>query len=115
MFKEHPGVTFGSTRLVTMRALDSWARSNGVDRVDFMWLDMQGYELDAIRGAERLLGNVAAVHMEICNVQLYDGSPLYPEVKRRMAQYGFAPAIEAFFRVSGNVLFVPRRADTAAR
>jgi len=79
-----------------------------VPKVDFMWLDMQGYEIEALAAAPRLLSTVSAIHMEVCNVQLYDGAPLYPEVKRRMASWGFVPTIEAFFRVSGNVLFLRR-------
>ncbi len=79
--------------------------------IDFMWLDMQGYELQALAGAGGLLQGVSAIHMEVSNVQLYQGAPLYPEVQARMAAWGFVPVIEAFFRVAGNVLFVrlPKR------
>ena len=106
--REFPSISFHAKQLVTMRSLDSWAASEGVPKVDFMWLDMQGYEIEALAAAPRLLSTVSAIHMEVCNVQLYDGAPLYPEVKRRMASWGFAPTIEAFFRVSGNVLFLRR-------
>jgi len=105
-FREFPNIAFGCRQLVTMRSLDSWAASEGVPKVDFMWLDMQGYEIQALAAAPRILSTVSAIHMEVCNVQLYDDAPLYPEVKRRMASWGFVPVIEAYFRVSGNVLFV---------
>lgn len=106
--REFPGIRFGVRQRVTMTTLDAWAASAGVETVDFMWLDMQGYEMEALAGATRLLPRVSAIHMEVCNVRLYEGAPLYPEVRRRMAAHGFRPAIEAFFRVSGNVLFVRR-------
>lgn len=79
--------------------------AHGVNRVDFLWLDMQGYELEALAGAERTLPGVSAIQMEVCNVELYDQAPLYPAVKRRLAALGFRPVVEAVFRVSGNVLF----------
>lgn len=92
-----------------MRTIDSWADSQGVDRVDFLWLDMQGYEMEALSGASRILPTVAAIHMEVSNIQLYEHAPLYPEVRERLAAWGFRPAIEAVFRIGGNVLFVRSR------
>lgn len=73
-----------------------------------MRLDMQGYELVALAGAKRVLARVSAIHMELSNVQLYEGASLYPAVRRATAGWDFEPVIEAFFRVSGNVLFAPR-------
>ena len=109
--REFPEIRFGLTHKVPLRTLASWAEESGVSVIDFMWLDMQGYELQALAGAGGLLQGVSAIHMEVSNVQLYQGAPLYPEVQARMAAWGFVPVIEAFFRVAGNVLFVrlPKR------
>jgi len=106
LMREFPAISFSARERIRVTSLDSWATQHGVADVDFMWLDMQGYELVALAGATQLLPKVAAIHMEVCNVQLYEGAPLYPTVKRAMAGWGFTPTIEAFFRVSGNVLFV---------
>lgn len=108
--REYPDIPFGLTQRVPMRTLESWAAAARVSRIDFMWLDMQGYELAALDGAGHLLQSTSAIHMEVSNVRLYEGAPLYPEVKARMGSWGFVPRIEAFFRVSGNVLFVRRQA-----
>jgi FkbM family methyltransferase len=110
--REFPSIHFGNTERVTVVPLDSWAEAHGVPQVDFMWLDMQGYELVALAGSKKLLANVSAIHMEVSNVRLYEGSALYPAVKRAMGEWGFHPVIEAFFRVSGNVLFVRRSNHT---
>lgn len=91
-----------------MRSLDSRAEESGLGSVDFIWLDMQGYELVALVGAKRVVARVSAIHMEVSNVQLYEGASLYPAVRRAMADWGFEPVIEAFFRVSGNVFFARR-------
>jgi FkbM family methyltransferase len=112
--REFPAIAFGAKCQVQMTSLDAWAASSSVPFVDFMWLDMQGYELEALAGASRFLPRISAIHMEVCNVELYEGAPLYPTVRRTMADYGFEPAVEAFFRVSGNVLFVRRRTPSSA-
>jgi len=85
--------------------LDDWALRENVEKLDFLWLDLQGYELEALRGAERLLDNVSAMHVEVSNQRLYDGGVLYPELKAWLRQRGFRPVINATFRRGGNVLF----------
>jgi hypothetical protein len=110
LLREFPGIRFGTTRTVPMSTLDSWAEFNRIDRIDFIWFDMQGYELRALEGAHRLLPTTSAIQFEISNISLYEGAPLYDEVKARMDAWGFRPAVEAFFRVSGNVLFVRSKA-----
>ena len=110
--REFPAIPFGAKERVRVTSLDSWTAECGLDSVDFMWLDMQGYELVALAGARTVLPRVSAIHMEVSNVRLYEGAALYPTVRRAMAEWGFDPVIEAFFRVSGNVLFVRRSIHT---
>lgn len=85
--------------------MDDWAREHGISRVDFLWLDMQGFEMRALEGTSSLLGTVSAIHMEVSRVPLYANAPLYPEILRFMARRGFQIRYEAVFRIGGNVLF----------
>lgn len=104
--REFPMVTFGLTTTVPVMSIDSWAAAHGISRLDFLWLDMQGFELKALEGATRLLSTTSAIHMEVSNIRLYEDAPLYPEVVTRLAAWGFRPVVEATFRIGGNVLFV---------
>jgi FkbM family methyltransferase len=98
-------VKFGRRISVAVNTIDRWTEEQKIKQVDFLWLDMQGYELCALRGAEAILPGVQAIHIEVSNVALYEGAPLAPEVYRFMATKGFKPVVEALFRISGNVLF----------
>lgn len=69
-----------------------------------------GVRTSALEAVHRLLPTTSAIHREISNVSLYEGAPLYAEVKARIDAWGFRPAVEAFFRVSANVLFVRSKA-----
>lgn len=104
--REFPDIRFEAVKTVPVVTLDDWALERGVGQVHFIWLDVQGYEMDVLDGATRLLPAVRAVHLEVCNEPLYRDAPLYPAVKAKMSALGFEPVIEAFFRVSGNVLFI---------
>lgn len=103
--QEYSFLSFEKTITVEVTTIDHWASANHVNRLDFLWLDMQGYELECLKGAKKMLPLVRAIHIEVSNIQLYKGAPLYPEVKSWLAQHNFKPVYEAVFRVGGNVLF----------
>lgn len=103
--EEYEFVPFGETIEVDVVRLDEWATEADVTRVDFMWLDLQGYELIALKGAEHLLREVSAIHVEVSHKDLFEGGVLYPELRDWLGERGFLPRIDATFRLGGNVLF----------
>jgi FkbM family methyltransferase len=71
---------------------DLAAEADWADHVSYLKIDVQGGELDVLRGAERLLsGTVAAVEIEVSLVELYRGQPLFSEVNTYMGERGFCP------------------------
>jgi len=46
---EYPQVKFGESIVVQTMTISDWVHGNGVDRIDFMWLDMQGMELPTLK------------------------------------------------------------------
>ena len=55
----------------------------------YLKLDVQGYELEVLRGGESTLSRVAAVEAELSLVPLYEGGPLYRDVIEHLDQRGF--------------------------
>jgi FkbM family methyltransferase len=56
---------------------------------DYVKLDVQGAELDILRGAERLLSSVLVVHTEAAFVPMYAGQPLFADVDAELRRRGF--------------------------
>jgi FkbM family methyltransferase len=52
-------------------------------------VDVQGYELEALRGAEETLARTAVVEAELSLVPLYAGAPLLPDVVSYLGGRGF--------------------------
>ena len=103
----HPTVYFNSTIDVEVMTLDDWANKYGITRIDFMWLDMQGSELDMLKASPRLLKTLRAIYTEVSLVELYKGTPLYDEVKAWLELQGFCAVREEIpWKEGGNVLFV---------
>lgn len=92
---------------VTVRtvSLSDLMEMHGLPKVDLMWLDMQGAELEFLKGSPEMLQRVKYVYMEVSLREMYEGMPLYPEVKRTMQKFGFKPKKEFLTRIQGDVLF----------
>ena len=103
----NPHLTFPETIRVEAWTLDDWGKRENCPQVDFLWLDMQGAELAMLKASPRLLATVRAVYLEVALVELYQGNPLYAEVRQWMEEQGFRlEAAEIDPHSSGNAFFV---------
>ena len=81
-------ITHGEkVRLSTLDAL--FAKQPAWDSEILLKLDVQGYELEALRGAVKSLSQIKVVQAEMSFVQLYEGAPLYGEVVDFLKGNGF--------------------------
>jgi FkbM family methyltransferase len=85
-----PASAYVGTETVEVRTLDSLAPTllAESERI-YLKLDVQGYELEVLRGAARSLPRVVAVEAELSLVPLYAGGPLYRDVIDYLAARGF--------------------------
>ena len=105
--KIHPELRLDHSKKVVVRTIDSWAQENSIDHIDFMWLDMQGNELHALKSAGNLLSKVKAIYTEVLKYPTYEGAPLYQEFKEWMQNEGFTAKIEReIYDEQVNILFV---------
>jgi FkbM family methyltransferase len=76
-------------RRVRTTTLSAWADAHGISDIDFIKLDVQGAELDVLRGAGPLLGQAVGMEVEVEFVPLYEGQPLFADVDGFARQQGF--------------------------
>jgi FkbM family methyltransferase len=103
----HPSPRAWETEVQAV-TIAGWAAAEGVDRIDLMWLDMEGVELAALKAAGPVLDTVKAVCMEVSREPYRPDSPLYGEVVAWMREHGFRVAIDRVTLWFGNILFVRR-------
>jgi FkbM family methyltransferase len=109
--EELPTITFDEQIAVEVTTLDDWAREHDVPSIDLLWLDLQGAELDLLKGSPGCMATVAVIHTEVMATEQYEGVPLYPEMLAWMEQRGFGVAVEKrpWPNGAGNVVFVRSR------
>jgi FkbM family methyltransferase len=106
--QDHPDVLFNERIKVQTMTLDEWAKENGINHVDFLWFDLQGFELNVLKQSKIIFPTVKVVHMEVSTKNTYEGVTLYPEIKFWMEDHGFYLDKEAIPKGwdMGNVLFI---------
>lgn len=93
-------------RTVQVTTIEQWAQHR-VDRIDAMWLDMEGFELAALKGAGPVLDTTRAIVLEAGYVERFVGQPLWPEVRAWLTERGFRVAKQVDEGPTfGNVLAV---------
>lgn len=93
--------------MVQAVTLDQWALDNNIKNIDFLWLDMEGNELNALQGALNILKTVKLIYTEVNLQTFWNGCVLYHELKAWMNKQGFS---EIWADITpdwhGNVLFI---------
>jgi hypothetical protein len=57
--------------------------------MDFIKIDVQGYELEVLKGAENRLNEVIGCELEVSFIEIYKRQPLFAEIDQFMRSRGF--------------------------
>ena len=78
-------------RPVAMVSLDSYCEREQIEVIDFLKVDTQGYDLQVLKGSQRLLDEkrIRIVQLEVIFVDLYVGAPSFDGIYRFLVDHGF--------------------------
>lgn len=90
--RSDPASVYVGTETIELSTVDEiWDQVARDSEAVFLKLDVQGFELEALRGAERSLPRLAGVQAELSLVPLYEGAPEWSEVIAHLQERGFRP------------------------
>jgi hypothetical protein len=72
-----------------MTTLDSLTKGTAFAQPDFLKLDIQGYELEVLTGAEQSIQSTEAILMEVNLLGIYENAPLFHETVEYMGRREF--------------------------
>lgn len=76
---------------VPVRRLDECVKPDFA-RPSLLKIDVQGYELEVLKGASALLPAIDAIYVEVSWAELYQGQAMHEEVDALLVAAGFRPA-----------------------
>ena len=80
-------VTFGETIEVQALTLDTLAQSHGLQKIDFIWADIQGAEEEMIRGGSNTLAKTHYLFTEYSDDELYEGQPTLSDILKMLPDF----------------------------
>lgn len=101
-----PNVKFLKPIEVETRRLDDFCKSEEIDAIDLIHMDVQGAEMLVLEGAGRMLQSTKLIWLEVSDRELYQSQPRRKHIERFMEKAGFALIKFEIAQHFGNQLYV---------
>lgn len=92
--------------------LDDWCRENKIEKVDAIWMDAQGAELDILQGAGSVLDTVQFIITEAGLKPYYHGHTMKADMDQYLLERGFVewvPARRIAHEYEADVIYLNTR------
>lgn len=87
--------------------LDDWCKKNHVNKIDFMWLDLEGMELQTLQSSPEILSTVSAIYVETNFQEFRYGMTQYAALKGFLEASGFRQLSHWYNQgLQGNAIFI---------
>ena len=83
--EHHPDVFFEGTEEVEMKRLDSF----DIGESNFINMDVQGYELEVLKGGTETLKKIDYVYCEVNRGEMYENNAMVEDIDEFLGTYGF--------------------------
>jgi FkbM family methyltransferase len=101
-----PWLRFEQSIDVPTITLDRIADQNEIRQVDILHMDIQGAELLAFQGAQRLLNRIGVIWVEVADCQIYQDQPSSALITEFLAGFGFSLTLRSVSQGLGDHLYV---------
>jgi hypothetical protein len=64
-------------------------KNNSIDKIDLIWMDVQGAEMEVLKSFGEHLQNIKAIHSEVGLDKIYQNSTVKNELIQFMEENGF--------------------------
>lgn len=118
----YPDIVFHDTENVTVYKLDNLDFDRA--QYNFLNLDLQGYELEALKGAISTLKHIDYIYTEVNRAELYEGCAQFDDLCVFLAAHGYSLAEvvwvsegwgDALFTKRSNIYDVPKQFQPVQR
>ncbi len=87
--------------------LDDWCKKNQVENIDFMWLDLEGLELQVLISSPGVLKGVKVIYTETNFYEYRKGVTRYGDLKSFLESRGFVLQTHSYVEhLQGDAIFI---------
>ena len=106
--QNHPTVLFEGTEEVDMMRLDSY--SDETEKFNFINMDVQGYELEVLKGGSETLKHVDYVYCEVNRDEVYENNAYIEELDEYLGNYNMG-RVETVWSggIWGDALYIKQK------
>jgi FkbM family methyltransferase len=104
--KQFEWLKFEKQIKVKTQTISSFCIDQSIQKIDFIHMDVQGAELEVLKGAGNKLKTIKAIWLEVENISMYKGQPLRKDIEKFMRSSKFFKIIDTAFRESGDQLYL---------
>lgn len=87
VLQQYPDITFNEIEKVKMIRLDD--AEIEFEKFNFLNIDVQGYELEVLKGSKNTLNNIDYIYTEINREEVYENAPHVDDLDLFLSPYGF--------------------------
>ncbi|HSW72737.1 MAG TPA: FkbM family methyltransferase [Chlamydiales bacterium] len=91
--------------------LDDWCKEHQIEQIDFMWLDLEGLEIQVLQSSPKILEKVKVIYTETNFEKFRVGTTLYKHLADFLQTQGFTLLVHWYVENSikqGNAIFVKK-------
>jgi FkbM family methyltransferase len=81
---------------VDVITIENFCEQNNIPKIDILWMDLQGNELNALKGMGEMLHNVKMICTEVGLKPYYENHTLYDEIVDYLKMYNFEVSLEDY-------------------
>lgn len=103
--KRWSACVFEETVEAECTSIDMFCEENGIDHIDFIWMDTQGAEREVLKGASKMLSNIDYIYTEYYDEEMYEGCAGLEEIKDLLPNFELQHNWRCNDADGGDVLF----------
>lgn len=102
----HPWLKFKEKITVPTTTLEKFCKTLKIDGIDFMHMDVQGAELEVLKGSNGLLKKINSIWLEVERIPLYKNQALKDEIESFLKANNFICVLSKIGYISGDQFWV---------
>jgi FkbM family methyltransferase len=99
-------MSFNEEENIKTNTIDNFCKENGIEKIDFIHMDVQGAELLVLKGASNMLKNIGLIWLEVGMVEFYQEQPMKFNMINFLQENNFTVIKDTCPFICGDVLVV---------